>query len=422
MNSRERVELAINHQQADRVPLDLGSCGQTGMHVSTVYKLRQALKLDPPGTPVKVVELFQMLGEIKPDLLDALGADAIGFGGMTNFFGFLNENWKPWTMFDGTPVLVPEKFNTEPDENGNILMYPQGDWSAPACAKMPKDGFYFDDIIRQPPLDEDNLNVDDNLEEFTLISDAELAFLEQQSHTMYENSDRAVVMALGGMAFGDVALVPGPMLKFPKGIRDITEWYMSTAMRADFISEIYERQCEIALQNLPKIYKAVGERVQIAWLSGTDFGSQNNCLISPKAFRNLYKPFYKRLNDWIHENTGWKVFIHTCGSILPLIPDIIEAGFDILNPVQISAANMDPVVLKERFGDKIVFWGGGIDTQKVLPFGTPDEVRTQVTHTVRTFGKGGGYVFNPVHNVQANVPIENLLAMYETVRSEGKYV
>jgi uroporphyrinogen-III decarboxylase len=287
---------------------------------------------------------------------------------------------------------------------------------------MPKDGFYFDDIIRQPPLDEDNLNVDDNLEEFTLISDAELAFLEQQSHTMYENSDRAVVMALGGMAFGDVALVPGPMLKFPKGIRDITEWYMSTAMRSDFISEIYERQCEIALQNLPKIYKAVGERIQIAWLSGTDFGSQNNCLISPKAFRNLYKPFYKRLNDWIHENTGWKVFIHTCGSILPLIPDIIEAGFDILNPVQISAANMDPVVLKERFGDKIVFWGGGIDTQKVLPFGTPDEVRAQVAHTVRTFGKGGGYVFNPVHNVQANVPIENLLAMYETVRSEGKYV
>jgi hypothetical protein len=341
---------------------------------------------------------------------------------MTNFFGFLNENWKPWTMFDGTPVLVPEKFNTEPDENGNILMYPQGDWSAPACAKMPKDGFYFDDIIRQPPLDENNLNVADNLEEFTLISDDELAYLEQQSHAMLENSDRAVVMALGGMAFGDVALVPGPMLKYPKGIRDITEWYMSTAMRADFISDIYERQCEIALQNLPKIYKAVGERVQIAWLSGTDFGSQNNCLISPKAFRNLYKPFYKRLNDWIHENTGWKVFIHTCGSILPLIPDIIEAGFDILNPVQISAANMDPVVLKERFGDKIVFWGGGIDTQKVLPFGTPDEVRAQVTHTIRTFGKGGGYVFNPVHNVQANVPIENLLAMYETVRSEGKYV
>ncbi len=421
MNSRERVGLAIRHQQADRVPLDLGACGQTGMHVSTVYQLRQALKLDPPGTPVKVVELFQMLGEIKPDLQEALQVDAVGFGGITNFFGFKNENWKPWTTFEGTPVLVPELFNTQPDENGNILMYPQGDWSAPPCAKMPNGGFYFDDIIRQPEINDEALNVADNLEEFGPVSDEELAFLKSTSIEMLENTDKAVVMALGGMAFGDVALVPAPTLKYPKGIRDITEWYMSTAMRQDYVREIYERQCEIALQNLPKIYAAVGERIQVAWLSGTDFGSQNNCLISPKAFRKLYKPFYKRLNDWIHTNTGWKTFIHSCGSIFPLIPDIIEAGFDILNPVQISAANMDPAVLKERFGDQIVFWGGGIDTQKVLPFGTPDEVRAQVRHTIRTFGKGGGYVFNPVHNVQANVPIENLLAMYETVLSEGKY-
>jgi hypothetical protein len=421
MKSRERACLALNHQEADRVPLDLGGCGQTSMHVSTVYALRQALKLDPLGTPVKVVEPFQMLGEIAPDLQDFLGVDFVGMGSLYNFFGYKQSGWKPWTTFDGTPVLVPELFNTEPDENGHILHYPQGDRSAPACAKMPKGGFYFDAIVRQPPLDDASLDVDDNLEEFGPVTAEDLAHLKAESERLYTQTDRAVVMALGGMAYGDIALVPGPMLKDPKGIRDMTEWYMSTVTRQDYVREIFERQCQIALQNLPKIYQAVGDNIQVAWVSGTDFGSQAGPFISPKTFRNLYKPFYKRVNDWIHENTSWKTFIHTCGSILPIIPDIIEAGFDILNPVQTSAANMDPVVLKERFGSQVTFWGGGVDTQHTLPFGTPQEVREQVRERLKIFGKGGGFVFNPIHNVQASIPIENILTMYETVREYAPY-
>ena len=165
----------------------------------------------------------------------------------------------------------------------------------------------------------------------------------------------------------------------------------------------------------------MGNRITVAWVSGTDFGAQNSCFISPRAFRTLYKPFYRRVNDWIHANTTWKTFIHSCGSIQPIIPDIIEAGFDILNPVQISAANMDPAELKARFGEQVTFWGGGVDTQSVLPFGTPDEVRKQVRENMAIFGKGGGFVFNPVHNVQAKVPMENLLAMYETVNAYREY-
>ena len=148
MDSRERVMLAVNHKEPDRVPLDLGGSPTTGMHVSTVYALRQALKLDPPGTPVKVVEPYQMLGEIAPDLVDALCVDVVGLGFDTTMFGFRNEGWKPWRLFDGTPVLVPDKFNTEPDCEGNILMYPQGDKSAAPCAKMPKGGYYFDALDR----------------------------------------------------------------------------------------------------------------------------------------------------------------------------------------------------------------------------------------------------------------------------------
>ena len=415
MNSRERVHTALNHQEPDRIPLDLGGCGQTGMHVSTVYALRQALQLDPPGTPVKVVEPFQMLGEIQVDLQEALKVDTVGMGGTTNFFGYKNAGWKPWTTFDGTPVLVPELFNTIPNEHGDILMFAQGDPTAPACAKMPNGGYYFDSLMRQDPIIDANLNVEDNLEEFGLLPDDELDHLKKEAERLYAETERAIMLVIGGIGFGDIALVPGPTLKRPKGIRDITEWYMSTVTRQDYIYKVFERQCEIALNNLPRIYDTVGERVSVAWLSGTDFGAQNNCFISPKAFRTLYKPFYKQVNDWIHQNTNWKTFIHSCGSIQPIIPDIIDAGFDILNPVQTSAANMDPQTLKDRFGDQVTFWGGGVDTQHVLPFGSPEEVHQQVRERLEIFGKGGGFVFATVHNVQARIPIDNLLTMYKTI-------
>ena len=421
LTSRERVELALNHQEAGRIPLDLGGCGQTGMQVSTVYLLRQTLGLDEPGTPVKVTEPYQMLGEIKPDLLDALGVDVVNLSGTSNMFGYKNEGWKPWTLFDGTPVLVPGKFNTDPEPNGDILMYADGDKSAPPCARMPHGGWYFDSINRQLPIDDDNLNVEDNLEEFGPISDDELVHLRTEAERLYTQTDKAILFVLGGTGFGDIALVPAPMLKNPKGIRDVEEWYVSTVTRRDYVYEIFERQCEIALNNLPQIYEAIGDRITAVWVSGTDFGAQYGPFISKKALRDLYLPFYKQVNDWVHENSSWKTFIHSCGSIKPFIPEFIEAGFDILNPVQTSAVDMDPRELKLNFGDQIAFWGGGVDTQQTLPFGTPEEVRQQVRERIEIFGPGGGFVFNPIHNVQARVPVENLLAMYETVREVGQY-
>ena len=420
MNSRERVELAINHREPDRVPLDLGGCGQTGMHVDTVYLLRQALGLDAPGTPVRVIEPYQMLGEIKSDLVEALGVDVVSLGTRGTLFGFLNEGEKPWTTFGGTPVLVPEGFNTDLDENGDLFMYAGGDRSYPPSAKMPAGGFYFDSLKRQKPIDE-TLKLEDNLEEFSPLSDGDLNHLHHESLRLYEDTDKAIMMVFPGAGFGDIALVPGPMLKDPKGIRDVEEWYISTVSRQDFIYRVFEHQCDIAMQNLTRVYEAVGNRASVMWLSGTDFGAQQGPFISPKAYQKLYMPHYKRIIDWVHTNTRWKVFIHCCGSIMPLIPYLIETGFDILNPVQTSAKNMDPVDLKTRFGDRLTFWGGGVDTQHVLPFGAPEEVRDQVRERLGVFGRGGGFVFNPIHNVQACVPVENLLAMYETVREYGKY-
>jgi len=421
LTSRERVNLALNHQEADRVPVDLGASAVTGMQVDTVYSLRQALKLDAPGTPVKVVEPYQMLGEIKPDLMDALGIDVVGLGKPTTMFGFKNEGWRPWTTFAGTPVLVPAGFNTDPDANGDILLYPEGDKSVPPSGRMPKGGFYFDSIPRQEPLDEDRLSLEDNLEEFTLISDADLAHLGREAERLWTQTDKAVLVNFGGTGFGDIALVPGPWMKHPKGIRDVEEWYISTVGRRDFIYKIFERQCEIAIKNLEKVHAVVGERVTAVFLSGTDFGQQNGPFISPKTYCDLYQPFNKALNDWVHQHTTWKTFIHSCGSVRALIPHFIAAGFDILNPVQCSASCMAPDELKREFGSRVTFWGGGVDTQKTLPFGTAAEVRQEVCSRLKTLGEGGGYVFNTIHNVQARVPVENVLAMYDAVRECGRY-
>jgi uroporphyrinogen-III decarboxylase len=201
----------------------------------------------------------------------------------------------------------------------------------------------------------------------------------------------------------------------------VEEWQMSTITRRDHLIKIFERQLEIGLANFQRVFDAVGNRVTAVITSYTDFGAQNGPFISPNTYRELYKPFNKAVNDWVHKNTKWKTFTHCCGSVRALLPDFVEAGFDILNPVQTSAANMDPAELKKSFGEKLTFWGGGVDTQRTLPFGTPEEVREQVRQRIKIFGTGGGFVFNPVHNVQARAPIENILAMYETVREFRKY-
>lgn len=420
MTSRERVERVLNHRLPDRIPLDLGGTPVTGMHVSAVYMLRQALGLDPPGTPVRVMELLQMLGEIKPDLIEALGADVVPLQSPMTRLGFPNEGWKPWTLFDGTPVLVPAGFNTEPEADGSIVLYPQADRSAPPSVRMPKGGFYFDNIIRQGPLDEARLDPEDNLEEFQAVTEEELAYFGGEAERLQTETDKATIANFGGTSFGNIMMVPGPGLKCPKGIRDVEEWYASLVTRRDYVFKVFERQCEIGLANLQRLYEVVGDRVAAIYVSGTDFGAQTGPFLSPKIYRDLYKPFHQQVNDWIHRHTPWKTFIHSCGSVWALIPDFIEAGFDILNPVQCSAAHMDPMELKRRFGDRLVFWGGGVDTQRTLPFGTPEEVRAEVRERIRIFGEGGGYVFNTTHNVQAGVPKENLLALYEAYRESSQ--
>lgn len=414
MTARQRVRAALNHQQPDRVPLDLGSTPVTGIHVTTYARLRQALGLAP--APVKVGEPFQMLAEVEPEVAELLGVDTVAVQLPTTLFGFRNENWKPMEFFDGTPLLVSEHFNVTIDTNGDWLMHPQGDRTAPPCARMPKGGCFFDAIVRQEPDAEAHLDPREFVEQqISPYTDEQLAYLQRQADELFRHTDKALVGCWWQGGLGDIALVPGLNVQQPKGIRDPQRWYEILVERADYVREIFALQTAIALDNLKLYREAVGDKIEVVVISGTDFGSQRGPLISPDMFRALWKPFYKQFNDWVHAHTPWKTFYHSCGSIGAFLDDFIEAGVDVINPVQCSAAGMDAQTLKSRYGDKLVFWGGGVNTQETLPFGSPEQVRAEVADRIRIFNQGGGFVFNTIHNIQARTPVENVLALFETV-------
>jgi uroporphyrinogen-III decarboxylase len=416
MTSRERILTTCAHRQPDKLPVDFGGGFQAGIHVSMVYKLRQALGLDRPATPVKVVEIYQMLGEIAPDLQAALGVDVVSLHGTGTMFGFPQTEFKAWQLADGTPVLVPKDFNTQHEPNGDLLQWPGNDRSVPPSGRMPAGGHFFDAIVRQQPLDEAKLNPADNTEEFQRVPDDEIEHYRRLAERLTTTTDKALFCTFGGLTFGDIALVPATFLKRPKGIRDIEEWYISTVSRPDYVKAVFERQTQVAIENLERLHAAIGDRAAIMQTNGTDFGTQNGPFLSAATYRDLFLPYQKRVNGWIHRHTPWKTFMHCCGGIAPLLDAVVEAEFDILSPVQCSAKGMDARALKQNYGDQLVFWGGGVDTQKTLPFGKPQEVRDQVRERIEVFGPGGGFVFCTIHNVQANTPIENVLAMFEVVK------
>jgi len=415
MTSRQRLKAALDHKPVDRLCVDFGAGAQTGIGCCAVHRLREAV-LGKSEHKVKVNEPYQMLGEIDEELRNALKLDVVGVHPPSDMFGIRQDGWKPFKMpVDGTEVLIPKQFNYTSDEDGSLLAYPKGDTSAAPCAKMPRNSYFWDALNRQKPIDDSKLNPLDNCEEFGLLPDEDVKYFKNKVDWYYQNTDAGIYLTFPGVAFGDIALVPATWMEDPKGIRDVEEWYISIAMRRDYIYKVFEKQCEIGLKNIEKLAPLLGDKVQVVFVSGTDFGTQQGPFISPQTYRDLYKPFQKAINDKIHELTNWKVFIHCCGGIYPLIPDFIEAGFDILNPVQCSAADMDPVRLKKEFGDRLVFWGGGVDTQKTLPFGTPEEVYNEVLQRIEIFSENSGFVFNSIHNIQGNVPTENILAMFKAI-------
>jgi hypothetical protein len=226
LNSRERIVSALNHRTPDKLPVDFGGTSTSGIHASVVYKLRQYFGLDQPGTPVKIIEPYQMLGEVKDDLKQVMGVDVVNISGPGTFFGFKKEDWKPWRLWDGTSLLVPGKFNTVINNDGSFYQYAEGDKNYPPAAVLPKSGYFFDSLRRQKPLKEGELNPYDNTEEFQHLSIDDLKYISDDTEDKYKNTEYALIGSVAASGFGDIAFIPGPMLKEPKGIRDVAEWYI----------------------------------------------------------------------------------------------------------------------------------------------------------------------------------------------------
>lgn len=400
MNSRERVLRAINHQEADRAPIDVGGTRQSGIAASTYHLLKRRLGL---STPTRVYDLYQMLAEIEQPILDRFGADCVGLNRPAVAFGIRNEGWKPWTLFDGTPVEVPGGFAPQTDELGNLVLY---DEFGAAIAKMPKGGFYFDRLERFPGA----AHADPATLRPALLSAEECDHFHAQAEAAWQNTDKAIVAAMG----------PPYELFFGLGTGDFPAWMMTLACEPDYVKSLYERLVDAWLENLRRFADAVGDRVQILQFND-DLGTQDAPFLSVKMFRELILPYYKRGLDWVHANTSMKVFMHNDGAIFDFLPSLIEMGVDILNPVQTTAKGMDPKRIKDQFGERLVFWGGSCDCQGVLAFGTPEDVAEEVRRHVRVLAPGGGYVFASVHNIQAQVPPENVLALFETALEAGRY-
>jgi hypothetical protein len=405
MTSRERVLKALNHEEPDRVPLDLGGSFVTSIAATSLHCLRRHLGLE--NRPVKVYDAYQMLGEVELDLVERLGLDCLPVEPPSLTMGLRRENWKPWRLMDGTEVLMPGAFDVDASPEGEWL-FPAG---GPHVCRMPKDGFYFDTIGYadfhtdwEPPSLDHLRTTSRNWR----IRDEDLEFLRTQAEPLRRETDKALILG----AWPYVGL---------HYIGSLTDFWCLLGRDPGYVKSLFALSTEAALDNLPRLWDALGDKIDVIAMTGLDFGTQRSEWFSPEVFREVYIPGLQAQFQWVRENTTWVIFEHSCGSVANLIGDLVDAGLEALNPVQTSAAGMDPRWLKATFGDRLTFWGGGVETQSTLPFGTPEEVRAEVAERIRIFAPGGGFVFNPIHNIQPSTPPENIAAAYEAALEFGAY-
>jgi len=407
MNSRERVLKAVRHEPPDRVPIDLSGTRASGINASVYRRLKERMGL---RTPTKIFDTMQILAEVEAEVLQRLHVDVVpldagaaGWAAQEAAAGVRRH------LFDGTEVTFPPGTEISEDGRGAWILHDQR--GAPV-AQMPKNGFYFDFI--RPTMS--GRRIDPKaFQPPRTVPDEQLEQLARRAEYLWRNTDKAI---LGwGASISLVGLSSLLSTNITQGALD--EWLCMLVAEKETAHDMMGRYVDSVIECMRLYRQAVGERC-FAWgIASDDAGTQRGEVISPALFAEMIKPHYRRLCDWVHAHTPWKTFLHSCGSIYHYLPHWIEAGVDILNPVQISAANMEPERLKREFGDKLVFWGGGCDTQKVLPLGTPEEVREHVRRNLESLGAGGGYVFTQVHNIQHNVPAENIEAMFDAAYEFG---
>ena len=404
MNSRERVLTALRHQEPDRVPIDLDGMASTGIMAVAYNRLKAHLGITDGET--KMYDVGQQLAHPEPLVLERFGVDVLPLPRASGGLDPTDPTWKPWTLPDGSPALVPSGFNPVQNERGDWLIM---DDEGHITARMPAGGLYFNGVFR--PLAEATTipEIEAFVDALPDISDEELTWLRSEAQRLYDTTDKAIMGHFGGN-----------ILEAAQGLRGWGQFMIDMDGNPKLAQALTQKLADRWVANLSRYLGAVGDYIQIIQM-GDDLGTQSGPQMSPRMYRQIIKPAHRRVYEYVKTHSDVYIFLHTCGSIYKLIPGLIDAGVDILNPVQISAADMDPARLKREFGQGVTFWGGGANTQHVLPNATPEEVRQHVRELIEIFAPGGGYVFCQVHNIQANVPPENVVAMFEAALEFGRY-
>jgi uroporphyrinogen decarboxylase len=346
----------------------------------------------------RVYDVCQQLAEPEKDMIDLFQVDVID---LEHSLGLEEERWKKWSLPDGSLGWLPAKLYPVRKDSQWILE------DRSLTYRMPEGSLYFD--LDTCPLRDADSPSDFNEVKWYYYTDEDLRYLEKKASFLSQSTDYAIMGSFGGSIFTDA-----------QALRGWEAFLVDLVCNRSFAEDLVEKMLEVHLTNLRGYLEAIGESIHIV-VFADDLGTQGGPYISPDLYREFFKSRYRKMFQCVKDHSSAHVFLHCCGSVYGLISELIDTGVEILNPVQTSAADMDPVRLKQEFGGKVTFWGGGCDTQVMLPRGRPDEIEEHVRQRIHTFAPGGGFIFTQVHNIQADVPPENICAMYKAVAEWGKY-
>ena len=399
MNHRERVMAAVRHLEPDRLPVDLGGMTSSGIMAMAYQDLKDHLGITEGE--LLITDAMQQLAHVEASVRERFGVDVVLLDmGMV-------VGWRDCTLPNGVRAKICANFLTESDGRGGEY---EVDVAGNKLKHRPASSFCFDPIYH--PLQEAESIADLSKYEWPILTDEELEILRREAKRLREKE---------GKDFAILGEFHASLLEMAQDVRGWDTFMMDIVGDPAMAEHLLDRMLESYFTNIDRYFGAVGEYVDIVVVGG-DLGTQQGPQMKPETWYEMFQP--REAAYWGHikkVKPDIKLFMHSCGGIYPLIPGLIDAGLDILNPVQISAAGMDPRRLKDEFGSKITFWGGGCDTQRVLPFGTPDEVYNHTKEMLGIFKPGGGFVFCQVHNIQAGVPPQNIVAMYEAVKDNWLY-
>lgn len=408
MTSRERVMASINHREPDKLAMDLGSNVSAGISGMAYGNLKKYLGMNEGH--VRIYDVVQQVAQPEIEILDLIGADVLDVG---RVFNEKDSDWYDVTLSNGIQAQWPTWFRPVLQPDGSYNNYaPDGT----LIARMPKGGMCFDQTYF--PYKEDYPDNYDNLdEEMSKVlwsamvhspwdHSKEEGFYEDLRRRCIElrnSTDRALMITCGCNFF-----------EWGTFLRRMENFLMDTYAEPESVLALNDQLLERHLAMLTKVCEYVGDVVDIVRF-GDDLGMNTGMFMSLEKYRELFKPYHTKINEYVHTHSNMKTFLHSCGSIYPVMGDLIDAGFDIINPVQTTARDMDPARLKQEFGKDITFWGGGCNTRTVLNHGTPQEVYDYSRRMIDIFYKDGGFIFNTEHNILPDVPPENIMAMYKAV-------